>query len=545
MASISGWAIGGIVAIGFLLLTFVCYQVYHNWEGVDLPDWLSFSDTWGKKTCDNDDSGSQRIGAVRTLAQKTAAVVPSNTAEGDPAPVQPADAADDLHGPNRQASSRIVKPCKKPRKDRDGPSLRDFMEEMRAHRQQMDKRDKQLVKLLQHTCNYEPTGKGHTGSKLAKMSETVLHRVTSSIDARLGQYLDTRTKKMVPGSFRKIEQPYWIHVSAADYDVGTNILSVPVNKRNCNVFELVQASVPRLQYTINDYCNKFTVYAAVDASDTGEKHDYTEYIVTLDNADYTAASLAVALAVKINAAVNTGGATAFNDAGNNRSMAVAFNAVAYKYTFTLTTSSGALQRFYFKFDHPDVAYILGFGTKNIFPAFTQVTDDVSGAQYVVDTTVVSEAVAVPATTATYPWYTVSAVRSQYTGATINASASTSGTTTAIVSTGRVDLFGGRYVVLQCSELKSRYVDDDTVAIVSQADEMNVVDYSTGNAYFRTFASPAVLRTLALSLKMRMPSGKIVDADTSLLSFDLRFVAMFENATLDRTKHMPGGSKYTA
>jgi hypothetical protein len=340
------------------------------------------------------------------------------------------------------------------------------------------------------------------------------------------------TRPLVPPGFKLFEQPYLVRVTAANYDVETGVLSVPVNRRNCHMFELVQATMPRLMYTVNAFCDTFVVYAAADDDDQGDKTAYGEYVVTLNRGDYTYTTLADELQTRINGATETTSDAAFN-AGDVRTMTVSFDVNTQKYTFTLTTDGeDDVQRFYFKFTHPDLAYMLGFGFRDVFPHYTTIEDDSAVTHVVVDRDKdASEAVAVPPVVTSYPSIRVDDVRTVIHKVVLSA-------VTTISSAGRADLFGGRYVALTCDDLRQRYSNDSTVAWISQAADVNVLDLTEGSATFRRFPQPMPLDVLAMKLWIHLPTGKVAAADTSLLSFQLRFLTVFDNVTLRYDRHIP-------
>jgi hypothetical protein len=274
------------------------------------------------------------------------------------------------------------------------------------------------------------------------------------------------------------------------------------------------------------------VYAAADDDDQGDKTAYGEYVVTLNRGDYTYTTLADELQTRINGATETTSDAVFN-AGDVRTMTVSFDINTQKYTFTLTTDGeDDVQRFYFKFTHPDLAYMLGFGFRDVFPHYTTIEDDSDVTHVVVDRDKdASEAVAVPPVVTSYPSIRVDDVRTVIHKVVLSA-------VTTISSTGRADLFGGRYVALTCDDLRQRYSNDSTVAWISQAADVNVLDLTEGSATFRRFPQPMPLDVLAMKLWIHLPTGKVAAADTSLLSFQLRFLTVFDNVTLRYDRHIP-------
>jgi hypothetical protein len=140
-------------------------------------------------------------------------------------------------------------------------------------------------------------------------------------------------------------------------------------------------------------------------------------------------------------------------------------------------------------------------------------------------------VAVPPVVTSYPSIRVDDVRTVIHKVVLSA-------VTTISSAGRADLFGGRYVALTCDDLRQRYSNDSTVAWISQAADVNVLDLTEGSATFRRFPQPMPLDVLAMKLWIHLPTGKVAAADTSLLSFQLRFLTVFDNVTLRYDRHIP-------
>jgi hypothetical protein len=297
------------------------------------------------------------------------------------------------------------------------------------------------------------------------------------------------------------------------------------------MFELVQATMPRLMYTVNGLCDSFIIYAGDDADGTGDKTLYGAYTVTLSRGDYTYETLSQELQVRINNATEAMSSVAFS--ATVRTMTVSFNVTTQKYTFNLSTvGGGATQRFYFKFTQPELAYMLGFGFRDVFPHYTTIEDDSAVTYLVVDKDLdPSEAVAVPAVSVSHPTVTINDERTVIDTVTISS-------VTELSSVGRADLFGGRYVVITCEDLRQQYARDPTVAWISQAADVNVVDLTQGSATFRRFPQPAPLDVLSMKLWIHLPTGKIAAVDTSLLSFQLRFLTLFDNVSLRYDAHIP-------
>lgn len=552
----SGWAVGGIVLIALLLVTFVCYQVYYKWSWTGnfqlsdvLPEFLR-GDAVGK-ACDDEEKDEEEEeevagGAAEEAEQAAAAKTESAASSAKPSAKLSAKPSVKLSASTlsavrakRAAQTKNRAPLFPAASLTRAPAApvapaavhttvsgeSDAEARMHAFMQQESKRSERLMQKLD--ALERSFGQDAKGRKLGTAVQSISQRVVHSIDARLGQALDTRFKKAVPPTFDKTQQPHSMYITGASYNPTTELLSVPVNRRNCHTFELVEGSMPRILYTVNDACRAFSIFVAATAST--DPADYTEYSGTLTNADYSLSTLATHLQTQMRAATDSGG-TALSAGLTAGTFDVAVDTTTYKFTFSTGTDY-----FVVKFTDPDLGYMLGFGLHNTFPTTTTVTStSPSGTYTVVDANLaVAEAIAAPAAALSYPTLTVGGAEAIYTQVAY-------APTQSLVSTGRADLFGGRYVVLECDELKSRYGDDSTVARITQVNEMNHVDWKQGHSYERRFMQPTSLRTLEMKVKVSMPSGKLVTADTSLLSFDLHFVTLFDNVKMNRESHMPGG-----
>jgi hypothetical protein len=561
----SGWVVGGFVLIALLLVTFVCYQVYYKWTWTEnfqlanmLPEFLrgddgenSDEDTFEKDDDDEEESEEAEntkkdssisscesgtkpgatpsvklststlnavrvVRAARYVAPQTPLLVPSSR------PLVPLSTSSKTAGTKTGLNTSVA--------SADTHLLAFMQQEAKRSERLLQKLDKLVRNTTQLLCNddegqpFDLDAKGH---KLGKPVRSISQQVSNSIDTRLGKALDTQLKKMVPPTFVKTHQPHSMYITGANYNPTTELLSVPVNRRNCHTFELVEGSMPRILYTVNDACNAFSILVATTAST--DPADYAEYSGVLANGDYSLSTLATHLQTQMRAATDSG-ATALSVGLTAGTFDVSVNTTTHKFTFSTGTDY-----FVIKFADPDLGYMLGFGLHNTFPTTTTVTSTLPAGTYtVVDTNLaVSDVIAAPATVLHYPTLTVGGTAAIYTQVSY-------APTQSLVSTGRADLFGCRYVVLQCDELKTRYGDDSTVARITQVNEMNHVDWKQGHSYERRFMQPASLRTLTMKLKVSMPSGKLVTADTSLLSFDLHFVALFDNVKMNREMHMPGG-----
>jgi len=528
--------IGGIVLIALLLVTFVCYQIYYKWSWTKdfrlaniLPEFLQHIDD----TDQEEDDYEKEENATKVASMRVAK--PSTQQQKKKTPLTPKQftPAAAFAGNTTTVKTTRVLPADRTAPREEASWVREFMrqEAERSERlmQKLDKLVKKTTRLTESMCDGEelPFDPNKKGYKLTKKPRSISQRVVDSIDAKLGRALDTSFKKMMPPSFVKTQQPQSIYVTGADYNPTTELLTVPVHRRNCHMFELVQGSVPRLMYTVNSFCNSFSVFVATTAST--DPTDYTEYSGTLTSKDYSLITLATELQTQMRAATDSG-ATALSAGLTAGTFDVSVNTTTQKFTFATGTDY-----FVIKFTDPDLGYMLGFGLHNTFPTTTTVVSTSPAGTYTVVDTIppVSGAIAGPAVALTYPTLAVGGTEAIYTQVAY-------APTQSLESSGRADLFGGRYVVLECEELKASFGDDTTVARITQVNEMNSVDWKQGHSFERRFLQPTSLRTLSMKVKMAMPSGKLVAADTSLLSFDLQFVVLFDNVTMNREHYMPGG-----
>ena len=323
-------------------------------------------------------------------------------------------------------------------------------------------------------------------------------------------------------TFVSAPRTYWISVSNADYDKATNILTVPVNMTQCTSFELVEMSMPRTMYTINQYCDTLTI-VLVNANGSIR----TSATCTLTRQDYDSYSaLAVEVSNKANAAL-----TGLRDGGGDLLLSVTASSATHKFTFSMSNS----QRFFFQFTQATLGYMLGFGTQSIYPRVKSITDDAATTYLVKDVDADELANNKPNTTTFGP---ASALTSSSVNLVVDGITSPwvvyshAAATISFSSTSRADLFGGRYLVIDCPALRTLYANTSTVALVNLANEMNYVERSSDMT--RLFAAPATLHVLSMTLKIRQPNGVDVPCDTQDLAFVLRFAVVANHMVLNRT-----------
>ena len=124
--AITGWVIGSIVTIGFLLLTLVCYQIYHEWEGFELPKWLTFatneSDSKTVSTIFEQKSEEKKKNAEKmkeSIKQPHSSIsATSSEPSNAPSAVQLTSRQNLSEGLSPSSSSRVAASCKKTRKDK-------------------------------------------------------------------------------------------------------------------------------------------------------------------------------------------------------------------------------------------------------------------------------------------------------------------------------------------------------------------------------------------------------------------------------------------
>lgn len=348
-------------------------------------------------------------------------------------------------------------------------------------------------------------------------SQDVLESLTLAVQqqsAAIKQLMQAE-HKVERRTFIKEDRPHEIYVSNADYDNTTSILTVPVNLAHCSGLELLEVSMPRCMYTINAYCDTIVV-AFVD----GSGDISAEYTATLAQKDYTYATLATELKSKIDTAIAASGLT----------ITVSVDLSSHKYTFTL---SGGVQKFFFKFPSPNqtLCYMLGFGVKNVYPATTTVDDDVPTTYTVVDADVAAstelyapEAALTKATTV----LTIGLTNVTHSVVTHE------GATNSFSSATRADLFGGRYIVVDCPELRHSYANNKVVSLITRGNEMNYVERSQDPNTMRPFPSPRTLRTLQMYLKIRLPTGEDALFDSQDLAFVFRFGVKAHYMKYDRS-----------
>lgn len=323
-----------------------------------------------------------------------------------------------------------------------------------------------------------------------------------------------------PAHFVAAPRTYWISVSNADYDSTTSLLTVPVNMTQCTSFELVDVAMPRTMYDVNQYCDTLTIVLVRSDGTIRTTAD-----VTLTRQDYeTTTALATELQTRAAAAL-----VGKRSDGGNLTLTVSVSLTTYKFTFAMSNS----QKFFFQFPQPTLGYMLGFGVKTDYPRTTLVTDDSAASYLVLDTEAEASATG-PNTTTFGPssavsWSTVNltlggAQVAHRVFSFVNSTASFSSTT-------RSDLFGGRYVVIDCPQLKYHYANTSTVALIYLANDMNYLERPADTR--RTFPLPATLTTLFLGIKVRLPTGKDVVCDMQNLAFVLRFAVTVNHMVSDR------------
>ena len=330
----------------------------------------------------------------------------------------------------------------------------------------------------------------------------------------------TDLSSTVPPHFVQAPRTYWISVSNADYDSTTALLTVPVNMTQCTSFELVDVAMPRTMYDVNQYCDTLTIVLV--RSDGTIR---TTANVTLARQDYeTTSALATELQTKAATAL-----VGKRSDGGNLTLTVSASLTTYKFTFTMSNS----QKFFFQFPQSTLGYMLGFGVKTDYPRTTVVTDDSAASYLVLDTEAEASATG-PSTTTFGP---SSAISWSTVNLTIGAAQvahrvySFVNSTASFSSTTRSDLFGGRYVVIDCPQLKYHYANTSTVALIYLANDMNYLERPADTR--RTFPLPATLTTLFLGIKVRLPTGKDVVCDMQNLAFVLRFAVTVNHMVSDR------------
>jgi len=156
---------------------------------------------------------------------------------------------------------------------------------------------------------------------------------------------------------------------------------------------------------------------------------------------------------------------------------VGYDAKTQKFTFT-----GDAQDIAVKFPETLLAYTLGFGTVSIWPA--RDTDD-------------------------------NIVR-----------------TATVVSRYRCDLFGGRYLRVQCDTLRHSYGNTTIVAQSALANDITFVRHATD--HLRTFVEPKQLNTLSMDLKVVAPNNTTRNYDPNGVAFNMTFIVRTEIMTADRS-----------
>jgi hypothetical protein len=217
--------------------------------------------------------------------------------------------------------------------------------------------------------------------------------------------------------------------------------------------------------------------------------------------------------------------------GGDLVLTVTASTTTHKFTFAMDSS----QRFFFQFSQATLGYMLGFGTRNTYPRTKLITDDAAATYLVHDTDADERANNKPSTTTYGP---ASALTSSTTNLIVDGVTSPyvvyshAAATTTFSSTGRADLFGGRYLVVECAALRHHYANTPVVALINLANEMNYIERSSDMT--RVFASPTTLHVLSMTLKLRQPDGIDVPCDTQGLAFVMRFAVTVNHMVLNRT-----------
>jgi hypothetical protein len=301
--------------------------------------------------------------------------------------------------------------------------------------------------------------------------ETQLTHLASNHDDKYKADKHEHVRQQVP-AFVLAPRTYWISVSNADYDKTTNILTVPVNMTHCTSFELVEMSMPRTMYTVNQYCDTLTI---VLVNDNGSIR--TTATCTLACQDYDSySSLASEISTKANTAL-----TGLRSGGGDLVLTVTASTATHKFTFSMSNS----QKFFFRFSQATLGYMLGFGTQNAYPRMKSITDDAATSYLVHDDDADDLANDKPSTTTFGP---LSSLTLASTNLVVDGITSPwvvyshAAATASFSSTSRADLFGGRYLVIDCPALRTLYANTSTVALVNLANE-TIVYWQANNIFF--------------------------------------------------------------
>ncbi|MDC0366942.1 hypothetical protein OAM67_00795 [bacterium] len=98
----------------------------------------------------------------------------------------------------------------------------------------------------------------------------------------------------------------------------------------------------------------------------------------------------------------------------------------------------------------------------------------------------------------------------------------------LTSTYRVDLFGGRFLTVKCTDLLASYVNTTTVANIALATGLNFSKHTTDHV--RSFVAPKDLNTLTLDMNIALPNGKIVNYNNAGLTFNITFLVKTQVVT---------------
>ena len=135
--------------------------------------------------------------------------------------------------------------------------------------------------------------------------------------------------------FKRRTRMLHVHVNQTNYDSTTGKLTVPVDEKNVESFEIFTASIPKSEYVISSHNDTFEI--------TQSGTTYT--INTLVHGIYTASSLATELGTRITAAVSG-------------TMTVSYSAVTETYTFTISSGEFTIDFT----NYPVLGAMLGFSS---------------------------------------------------------------------------------------------------------------------------------------------------------------------------------------
>ena len=166
---------------------------------------------------------------------------------------------------------------------------------------------------------------------------------TSSTSTNTNNENKTKTKGIKPMymdnidsvGFKRRTRMLHVHVNQTDYNSTTGKLTVPINEKNVESFEIFTASIPKSEYVISSHNDTLEI--------TQSGTTYT--INTLVHGIYTASSLATELGTRITAAVSG-------------TMTVSYSAVTETYTFTISSGEFTIDFT----NYPVLGAMLGFSS---------------------------------------------------------------------------------------------------------------------------------------------------------------------------------------